>query len=80
MCDSILINEEILDDLKIKLMEKEKTIQEQKKIIEILRESNTLIKQVNRKILDDKDHTIMKLNEKIEKLQNKLKKYISLTI
>lgn len=74
------MKEQILDELKVELMEKDKRIQEQNKIIEILRESNTLIKQVNKKILDDKDNTIMKLNEKIEKLQRKLKKYISLTI
>lgn len=69
-----------LDELKLDLMEKERIIEEQNKIIDILRESTTLVKQVNKKILDDKDHTIMILNEKIEKLQWKLKKYISLTV
>lgn len=75
-----LMEEPSLDNLKLELREKEKVIEEQARIIEILRESNTLIKQVNKKILDDKDNTIMLLNEKIKNLQRELKKYISLTI
>ncbi|MFX1276543.1 MAG: hypothetical protein ACFFAT_16075 [Promethearchaeota archaeon] len=74
------MEEPSLDNLKLELREKEKVIEEQARIIEILRESNTLIKQVNKKILDDKDNTIRLLNEKIKNLQRELKKYISLTI
>ena len=67
-----------LDDLKLKLSEKESVISEQNRIIRILRESHDLIKKVNKKIIAEKDNTIAQLHEKIRQLQEKIKKYISL--
>ncbi|MFX1238549.1 MAG: hypothetical protein ACFFAS_17025 [Promethearchaeota archaeon] len=67
-------------DLKEELLSKDKLIDEQNRIIEILRESNALIKKVNQKIIAEKDNEIEILKKKISQLQEEIKKTISLSV
>ncbi|MBN1801642.1 MAG: hypothetical protein JW891_09070 [Candidatus Lokiarchaeota archaeon] len=69
-----LSKSELIEEIR----EKEKIIEQQNHIIEILRESNDLIKKVNKKVIAQKEQEIDDLQAKISQLQEELKKKISL--
>ncbi len=69
-----------IEDLGRELREKEKIIQEQKKLIDILRESNYIVKLVNQKVIDEKERIIREKEELIIQLREKLKKQIILAV
>ncbi len=69
-----------IEDLERELKEKEKIIQDQKKLIDILRESNYLVKLVNQKAIDEKERILREKEELIKQLRESLKKQIILSV
>jgi hypothetical protein len=69
-----------VEDLERELREKNKIINDQKKLIDILRESNYLIKLVNQKAIDERERIIKEKEELINQLREKIKQQISLTV
>jgi predicted translin family RNA/ssDNA-binding protein len=69
-----------IEDLERELREKNKTINDQRKLIDILRESNNLVKLVDQKAIDERERIIKEKEELINQLREKIKKQISLTV
>lgn len=69
-----------IEDLERELREKNKIINDQKKLIDVLRESNNLVKLVDQKAIDERERIIKEKEEIINQLREKIKKQISLTV
>ena len=69
-----------IEDLERELREKDQVIKEQKKLIDILRESNYLVKLVNQKAIDERQRIIEEKETIIKKLREQMKRQITLTI
>ena len=69
-----------IEDLERELREKDKVIKEQNTLIDILRESNYLVKLVNQKAIDERQRIIEEKEQIIKKLREQMKRQITLTI
>jgi recombinational DNA repair ATPase RecF len=69
-----------IEDLERELREKNKIINDQRKLIDILRESNNLVKLVDQKAIEERERIIKEKEELINQLREKIKKQISLIV